>query len=74
MQALRIFLFAFSLFLLVGAPFSFHFFSTSLPFSLCFFLELRQDTKIHILHRTLSFVYNEQNKPNTNDLDYPSPQ
>jgi hypothetical protein len=37
MQALRIFLFAFSLFLLVGAPFSFHFFSTSLPFSLCFF-------------------------------------
>ena len=39
-----------------------------------FLSELRKDTKIHLFHRTLSFDYNEQSKPNTDDLDYPSLQ
>ena len=39
-----------------------------------FLSELWQDTKIHLFHRTLSFIYNEQSKPNTDDLDYPSLQ
>ena len=61
-------------FFICWCSFFFSFFSTSLPFSLCSFFRIAARHKNTLLHRTLSFIYNEQSKPNIDDVDYLSLQ